>query len=499
MKKKILFFMLALLPALTMSAKKKEFYNSKSMIVGITTNNTTFYSAGLGSKIFDNRIPRFDFALRLNGDKFDPEGTVRQMNNMGVGKKILDLLVERDKGALSLNLLKQRAWQNIQLADVERAAHGKYDPNTILTDDILPILESNYILLIHEYGQKTKMLGGQKSKVAWIVLHVDIDLAKWGEVSNAWENLSQYDKINVNVSYVASGVAKEKENLYTYNDHNYSGLIRDIARKAPALAVRGQILNRSTYSANIGTKNGVKPGWDLVRVFRQSIDKDGKMVSSEIGKARAGVPVGDSIIELRTVAGKTGSYKNGDQAVLMPVGRTGRSLMFQWKEKMQALRYDFDININMSNAAVLHVHEIDLRVGMLGKKDLPYKDNIGTPFFGSIGTGIGVGALFLKGCELEAYGMLQLEGWTCSAKDGFEFVTSDDGKKSKESIYGGYVNLPLGVRLQVNIAYPLRIVGGVEYGIKLVGFNKDIERCIIDPQDWKRHDLNFFVGLRYAY
>ena len=73
MKKKILIFMLALLPALTMSAKKKEFYNSKSMIVGITTNNTTFYSAGLGSKIFDNRIPRFDFALRLNGDKFDPE------------------------------------------------------------------------------------------------------------------------------------------------------------------------------------------------------------------------------------------------------------------------------------------------------------------------------------------------------------------------------------------------------------------------------------------
>jgi len=499
MKKKILFFMLALLPALTMSAKKKEFYNSKSLIIGITTNNTAFYSAGLESKVFDNRIPRFDIALRLNGDKFDPEGTVRQMNNMGVGKMILDLLVERDKGALSLNLLKQRAWQNIQLADVERAAHGKYDPNTILTDDILPILESNYILLIHEYGQKTKMLGGQKSKVAWIVLHVDIDLAKWGEVSNAWENLSQYDKINVNVSYVASGVAKEKENLYTYNDHNYSGLIRDIARKAPALAVRGQILDRSTYSANIGTKNGIKPGWDLVRVFRQSIDNEGRMVSTEIGKARAGKPVGDSIVELRTVAGKTGSYKNGDQAVLMPVGRTGRSLVFQWKEKMQSLRYDFDINVNMNNAAVLHVHEIDLRLGMLGKKDLLTKDYIGTPFFGSIGTGMGVGVLFLKGCELEAYGMLQLEGWTCSAKDGYKFITGDNEDDTKKSLFGGYINLPLGVRFQINIAYPLRLVGGVEYGVKLVGFNKDIEKHIFDPQDWKRHDLNFFIGLRYAY
>ena len=106
MKTKVLFFLLVLIPALSISASNEKFYNSKSMIVGITTNNTAFYSAGLGSKVFDNRIQNFDIALRLNGDKFDPEGTVRQLNNLGVGKKILDILFERKNGSLSENLLR---------------------------------------------------------------------------------------------------------------------------------------------------------------------------------------------------------------------------------------------------------------------------------------------------------------------------------------------------------------------------------------------------------
>ena len=496
MKTRIITFFLALIPALSISAGNEKFYNSKSMIVGITSNNTAFYSAGLGSKVFDNRIPRFDIALRLNGDKFDPEGTVRQLNNMGVGKKILDILFERDKGALSENLLRQRAVENVQLADAERASHGKISAEDILKEDILPILESNYILLIREFGHKDNAFGVSKSKVAWIALHVDIDQSTWDEVVACWNNLEKYDRINVKVSYMASGVTKEKSSIYTTNDHNYSGLIRDLAKKAPALAVRGPIISNSPYKAAIGTKNGLKPKWDLVRVFSQE-ESGGKVMSKEIGKARVGNAT-DEECELRTVAGKTGSYKKGDMAVLMPVGRTGRALMFQWKDKMQALRYDYDINIGLNTATMLHIHEIDLRVGMLGTKDLAIKDYIGTPFFGSIGTGMGVGALFLKGCELEAYGLLQLEGWTCSAKDGYEFVTGDDGS-TKKSLWGGYINLPIGVRMQVNLKYPLRIIGGIEYGIKIVGFNKNIEEFIFDPQDWKRHDLNFFVGLRYAF
>lgn len=496
MKTKVLFFLLAFITALPVCAGNEKFYNSKSMIVGITTNNTAFYSAGLGSKVFDNRIQNFDIALRLNGDKFDPEGTVRQLNNLGIGKKILDILFERKNGSLSENLLRQRAIENVQLADVERASHGKISAEDILKEDILPILESNYILLIREFDHKDNAFGVSKSKVAWIALHVDIDQSTWDEVVACWNNLEKYDRINVKVSYMASGVAKEKSSIYTTNDHNYSGLVRDLAKKAPALAVRGPIISHSPYKAAIGTKNGVKPMWDLVRVFSQE-ESGGKLVSKEIGKARVGNAT-DGECELRTVAGKTGSYKKGDMAVLMPVGRTGRALMFQWKDKMQSLRYDYDINIGLSNAAMMHIHEIDLRVGMLGTNDLRIKDAIGTPFFGSIGTGVGVGALFLKGCELEAYGLLQLEGWTCSAKNGYEFVIDDDGS-TKKSLTGGYVNLPLGVRLQVNLKYPLRIIGGVEYGIKIVGFNKNIEEHIFDPQDWKRHDLNFFVGLRYAF
>ncbi len=496
--KKGLIILLMLLPALTMSAEDKKFYDSKSMIVGITTNNTAFYSAGLGSKIFDNKIPRFDVALRLNGDKFDPEGTVRQLNNMEIGKKVLDLLFEREKGKLSENLLKRRAWQNIQLADRERAAHGTYASENILKEDILPILENNYILLTREFDHKTKALGGEKYKVAWIALHVDINQAIVDDVYACWNDLAKYDKIKVNVSYMASGIAKEKENLYTYNDHNYSGLIRDIAKKAPALAIRGQILDGPTYSAAIGTKHGAKPGWDLVRIFSQAEDRNGNIISKEIGKARIGKPVCDSIVELRTVAGRTGSYKNGDIAVLMPTGRTGRSLYFQWNDKMKALRYDFDINVGLSTSAMLHAHEIDLRAGLLSKNDLPTKDYVGTPLFASIGTGLGVGVLFLKGCELEAYGLLQLEGWTCSTKDGYEFKTGDDGSNSK-SIYGGYINLPVGVRFQMNLKYPLRLTGGVEYDVKLVGFNKDVEKHIFDMMDWDRHGLQFFVGLRYAY
>ena len=133
--RKILILLLMVIPILGVSGKSK-FYNSKSMIVGLTTNNRVFYSAGLGSKVFDNNIPRFDVSLRMNGNKFDPEGTVRQMNEMQVGKKILDILFERDKSdprdTLSENLLRQRAWENVQLMDAERAKLGVISQTTIL-------------------------------------------------------------------------------------------------------------------------------------------------------------------------------------------------------------------------------------------------------------------------------------------------------------------------------------------------------------------------------
>lgn len=502
--KTIIMIMVLAVQALTMNGQSR-FYNSKSMIVGLTSNNNVFYSAGLGSKTFSNKIPRFDISVRLNGNEFDSEGTVRQMNEMQIGKKVLDLLFEREKGKLSEDLLRRRAWENVQLTDRERAAIGTYSPELILKEDILPILESNYILLTHDFDRRTKTTfgaqTGEKFKTAWIVLHVDIDQSTWDEVNANWKNLKKYDRINVNVSYVASGVAKENTSLYTTNDHEYSGLIRDLAKKAPALAVRGQIISRSPYKAALGTDNGVKPCWDLVRIFRQSINSQGQFESKEIGKARV-LKADKEECALRTVAGKTGSVENGDMAVLMPVKRTGRSLGFQWRDNLYSLRYDFDININMGGPLMFHYHEIDLRLGMRtnGKNEITglKEDRIGNAYFAGIGTGPGLGLLFFKGCELEAYGMLQAEGWLCSTKDGYGFIV-EDNEDPKETLTGLYLRCPIGLRLQANIKYPLRIFGGVEYGFSFLNSNKDMEKCVFEPQDWKRDGLEFFVGLKYAF
>lgn len=503
--KKILIFVLMVLQSMTIEGKSK-FYNSKSLTVGLTTNNQIFDDAGFGGKTFTNYLGGVTLPFIMKGNRFDRHAMEHKLNEMQIGKKVLALLFERDKGKLSEDLLRQRAWENVQLMDVERSVYGTYSPELILKEDILPILESNYILIVNTLSHKGfKGLGAGENRFnalySWIVFHVDIDQKIWNEVIAAWEDLDKFDRINVNVSYVASGVVRERRTLYDYHNHMHAPLIRDISKKVPALAIRGQVLSSSPYKAAIGTREGVKPRWDVLRIYRQHVNSKGDYKSKLIGHAYVSNAT-DSVSDLVVAAGKTGSGKKGDMAIMYPGKRYGRSLYYQWQGISKALRYDFDMTATMHKPFLFHVHEIDLRIGVLNDHrtmlyaidNEKYNGLYRSPWFASIGCGMGIGALLFRGCELEAYGLLQGEVWGSARENKF---VHDEEKKS--SIYGLNIRFPIGLKFQMNLKYPIRLVAGVEYPITLVNGNKDISRSIFDACGYKRNNINFFVGLRYAY
>ena len=481
MGKRLFLALLAALLTMGMQAQK-EYFDAKSVIVGLTTTDDIYgYHTG---KTFDNYI-EVSLPYITQNEKIVPEDTRQELLQIGIGKKILDLLFERNKGMLSEDLLRKRAWENKQLTDVERAQYGVYSPELILKEDILPVLENNYILITDDIYKEKK--GGKKLvKKAWIVFHVDIDQNTWDQVNANWNNLSGYDAIKVGLTYLASGKCKPNQ------------LTRKISKAVPALAIRGQIISSSPYCALI--ENASIDWGERMDIYTQKQNSKGEIKSKRIGRTRTRIKNGEANqVFLYPIAGVKGSQKNGDQAVWSPVTDFGHSFVYQQQSYSQSLRYTIEDRF-YDFGSFFTSFDIDFRVGWLKdhSKALYTTDNGGilrSPVFGTVGVGSTYAWRLVKGVGLEFYWLIQGKLWFL---DYEQDPVPTDPKDTKPSPFGADLCFPLGLRASLNLHYPLHLIGGVEWAPTILG-SGIVKDDILGIRGWKRSEPSVFVGLRYAF
>ncbi len=465
-------------------AQDKVFYDSKADLVGVSGDVNYLVAHGYSPLILDNSI-NIDVDLKNfhkdNNEKnlFREKDLEDYLNGKKVGKQILDYLFQRDQfGKLSEELLKSRAWENVQRRDVERANAGVIDAETVLREDYLPILMNNYIFLRSNNGTYTE-------KGQWIVFHVDIDKNTLEDVFAAWEDPQKYETIDVKVSFVKQG---------KYKGGNIG---RKLGTKVPAFAIRGQVISRAPFMAEAGTKIGVR-NRDRMVVYRQKMNKKGEMVSSKVCTTRACGVMEDSTY-LYTIAGGNASYKKGDIAVKKTDLNIGHSFYVSMMTKSYGINYLFDKTMSFSRKGVSSHFLLGIGAAILkdhNKNCYFVNGNVWkSPYLFNARMGLGVGFTALHCIQIMPYATVQFESVFLDNKYG-------EGAKSRMT---GVFNIPAGVKVNVNLWYPLQLTAGAEYVINICKLKtkdvnyEDVENYIYEPLGAKRDGFNIYAGLRICF
>lgn len=470
MKKKIVLSLLMVMAFTCMNAKR--FYDSKSQIIGISGNINELVSGGFTVKFLKNDIP-LPLEASFKGRKFNKQELLKAFERERTGKKLLDMLFQFDGNSLSEDLLKERALQNVQLMDDERANVGVIDKETILKEDYLPILQNNYIFLTRKinigksFGQQLLLsqspemeseIKGDRYKVYWIVFKVMINKEILDQVFNCWNNIERYNQIDVPIEYVASGSFKETD---AKADEIRNLLARSVQRKVEAFAIRGQVIDNHPLMANIGIANGLCQG-DRMNIYRQAMNKEGKLISAKIASARAG-NVEKNKSRLFAISGSSASYKKGDIAVLRMDRGIGQSISYntlnlEYDMKCHGITYTFDKRQHFSKLGISTYYLVSFGLAFDKSNSPSVELNKGieydeTPMYIDPGIGIGLGKTFFSRMEIMPY--LKIHYMIgIGEEDDFDYFSQA-------------VRVPVGVQANVNLFHPLQLTFGMEYNFML--------------------------------
>lgn len=481
--KKLFFLFVALLSLFTVSGNAKKFYDSKSQIIGISGDIKDLVYGELKSKYFINDI-KIDIQdednkkFKKKFKKSECALIVSKLNRENVGKKILDYLFCYDGRTLSEHLLRKRALKNVQLIDEERATRGVIDPNMILQEDYLPILENNYIVKTRKY----------EKKIYWIVFRVGINKNILEEVFNSWSNMDKYNAIKVPIEYVASGSYKDKRDSNVKNQLAY-----EISRKIAAFSVRGQIIDNHPLILNIGEEEGVKKG-SRIAIFRQSANDKGEYKSKRIAYARAAT-VKDTTRMFR-ISGKATSYKKGDIGVLdfdrgMGSSITGTLIRIKdYGSTYYGCQYNSDKRVFFNKKGFstytllsigLYASDQDIKNTSAPTINDGAVEFDSTPKLMDIGVGIGIGKTFLSRLELMPY-----------IKACYSFALGDEDDYDD---FTKLIRIPVGICTNINLFYPFQLTCGFEYS--LLTLSADAESNFGDSDTLK--SFGGYIGFRILF
>lgn len=489
--KHILFVVLLCLVSVHATAKKRVFYDSKSNLAGIAGD---YMSLARENKFFpivvDIEIPRLS----------DPKALEKYLNEENYGKAMLDYLFMYQNGKLSDEYLKKLAMNNILLADREKAQVGLLGAENILKEDYLPILKNCFVFIT-----VPKKEGGYKRK-RWMVFKAQIDDETLNEVYNCWNDSARYNQIKVPMVYVEKG-----KNKFDGPQVN-SKTRRRISRKVPELAIRGQVINRNPFMTNIGENNGLINSTN-VAIYRAK-EKNGKMYSSRVSTTKV-CELTDTTATLYTFAGGQASYKKGDVAVYEPCKNTSLAITGNYMDHSYGVNLTYDRRLKLGKSGMSQYLMLMAGIGGYEKTNKRlYATNNGavvySPTLFDFGLGYGVGFEIAHCLELQPYIMGQGElayfkNKMKSVNDEKTGNLDDDNPKYDKDATSFSVRMPIGLRLNVNVAYPLQVVVGAEYiaNFKISKEDKetinDPQKFFFDPTGYKRNGLNIYGGIRFNF
>lgn len=510
-----------LLVSMGVSAQDKVFYNSKSNIIGVTGNYKILEQGGFTSKFVDNPI-----VIDMPNEIMSSASMCQKFNSQNFGKKLLDYLFMYNGDSLSLKLLEDRAYSNAQSQDKERAEYGVVKKEYILKGDeaITEILKNNFIFV------DIPVVKGSTSR-EWYLFKVDINNETLKEVYNSWDDMTQYNQIQPKVVFVAKGKYKDTTVALQSNStvlgslvgtnksqiiqesrqyRTSQRLIKSLSKEVPQLAIRGQVVSRAPFIANVGSNNGIH-NCDRMIIYRAKQDKEGNMYSSRVATVRACGTTADST-HLYTFAGRHASYKQGDVAVLQPNRNSSYSILANYMNHSYGINIAYDNRLALSKIGLSQYIMTNIGVGLYeGFKKRLYVTNadnlVHSPFIFNVGLGYGLGFELAHCIELVPYFMAQYEGAYFAGKEYKEAPTLfyDAELKNKKNVYAHSVRIPTGIKAHINIVYPVQLVVGAEYVFNINISNvssknpDDPKKFFYEPFNYQRSGLNLLAGLRFNF
>lgn len=471
------------------AAKEKTFYDAKSQMIGVSGDVDLLIKSGFENKMFINDVP-IEIELpestknQKKKKKWSDEQIIEitsKLNRQRVGHKILASLFPYKTNAdgsisLSDSVMNARALANAQLADVEKASIGMLDSTSILRDDWEPILKNNYIFLVKKNsslfsslsdlmtGSMTGSITNPESGYAdFIVFKVDITDEIIHQVFQNWDNPTGFEAIDVNLICVCCDARD-----------SYIEINRILSKEVPAFAIRGQLISRNPAKANIGSSDGLKKG-DLVSLYRQKMDKDGKLYSQRVSRARV-CDVEEESSRMFFVSGSKGSYKAGDVVVYTPDRGKGLGIYANFNSgNFFGASVSWDINMHVSKSGLTSYWLTQLKVVTNGYyHDYPIVVDLKPIGYGLSWTLLG---------RFEAMPFFNA---------GFEYVRNDSENQVGVVLSGG-------LRFDVNIAYPVKFSCGAEYE-SVIGLDLSDKIDSFSNYDLShRNGVNVFAGIRWVF
>lgn len=432
------------------------------------------------------------------------------------GKNVLDNILCKDvNGKLHIERLWADALKNTILEEEEVAElDASADKNDVLKKDISrQLLKNNYIVILEKKQKKShfgsffkgvasgftgKDIENYDYKYRWKVYHVEITDDIIDQAYLNWDDPSGYEKIKVNVKYVAKGVCDPQR------------LIFSIAKKVPAFAIRGTIASVHPTFARISKSQGVKK-MDVVSIYGVYADRKGNLQSRRKGTTRVTIPDVDST-KLLSISGRTPSLKNGDIAVLRSRDRSGISFLGQGSfgnDPRYGGRFMYDYMFAFSKHGIAQYFLLSGTYNTFKKEPAGYwwemiandEYRTVTPRLSSFDLciGYGVGFMFLNCLELRPYVLLGWESKLISTRGGGIYWNQEaiEGQGDWVNENNSWLQFNptniigyAGMQLNVSICYPLQLIVGADYNF---GWQM-VKHKIYDSH--KQQRLNLYAGFR---
>lgn len=488
---------LLLLPLAIEAHAQRMAFDSKYVKVGVMSNHINYFSSSSNTIRFLGGLA--DSYTIKGKSRSDFESMAKEMTAKGEGKDVLDRLLQRDNEGLHMDKLYEEALKNTTVEEVNEAELDmSAETKDVLKKEISrQLMKNNFIVYTQIEGKK----------VYWSVFKVNIDDRIIDQAFNTWRDASRYDMIEVPVTYVANGKVKNKSLAETTIEEK---LVMDISKKVSEFAVRGPVYSRHPFLARMGGNQGVKRG-ALVNIYRSHQDKDGTFFSKKICSTRVSEVYNDSV-RLYSISGKLASRKLSDIAVYRGRHPWSFSLMGQGSfgdDPRYGARMMWERRIgHFSKAGFVDYLLLSLDFNTF-KKDpegawWDEDGNVAQPMLvsGAFNIGYGKGWNFLGRFELMPYIMIGCQ-YSTLTKDNL--VGYDDEAKqwyylSNQYVEGGeeysgsfFITGHAGVRLNVNLWYPVQLTVGADYNYC---YNTD-DKFEITYKNHELNRVNFYAGLRF--
>lgn len=452
-------------------AKKENFFlDEKSQVIGIATIGD-YVVGDLYEKFVARSIDRrLNMTLAPRDTVFPSEYEMTSyLKGINAGRIVIDDLLLFDGKGFDETELRRRTELNNIRSDHERASLDILGAENVLRDDVNPIMTNNYLFVRLQYTKPyVNDKGESKERTVYrdYIYKVLVDHNILESIYEAWDNPEEYKKINIPLQYIETPKSE---------DSTLGSIISALEKDNTDFKNYGQLIRRSSF--DLGDRAGVKRG-DNVTIYRQMEDRNGNLYSKRIARGKVnGFDNNGKYAHFFRVSGNAGSWKNGDLATVSHSSNFnfGGQLELGDKTWYAGIVGDYAFGFTKSGIYSHMLFNLGYCQTLNPGRRFDYGyDTYKSPYFFNFGLGYGIGKTLLGFFDIMPYVKAQYD--LAEMRDAN--AGADEKEEDVEKLKGHFVRVPIGVRLNINIVYPCRLMLEAGYAFHF-GLNEIAESGMI--------------------